>query len=178
MKSSWEDTVTRLKQELSSTRDMVLATARNLDVLRREEESLKIDIIKNNLEGQRESGARQRGLTLFTKDRRTVQASLAIGIGSAILGGVLNKDAYSALNAGIAGVDGLIRGLGEARWYVSLNDKISVVPQEQINTRGNWISWENMVAYLQLIKKKALAGERLGSFDDIITTIRHRYQPK
>jgi len=42
-----------------------------------------------------------------------MQAGLAVGIGSAIWGGLLNKDAFSALNAGIAGFDGLVQGLGE-----------------------------------------------------------------
>lgn len=172
MKFSWEETVIYLKQEISSTRDVALATTRNIDVLRREIECLKIDIIKNNLEENRKSEARQRGFPLLTKDKRTMQAGLAVGIGSAIFGGLLNKDAYSALNAGIAGVDGLIRGLGETRWYVSLTNKIVVAPQDRINPQVNWVTWESITAALEKLKRKALAGERLGDFDSIVNKLR------
>jgi len=172
LKSSWEETITRLKQELSFTRDVALATARNIDVLGREIESLKIDIIKNNLEEQRKSEARQRGLSSLTKDKRAIQAGLAVGIGSAIWGGLLNKDAFSALNTGIAGFDGLVRGLGETRWYVSLANKIVVAPEDRIRPRVNWVTWGSITAALEKLKREALSGERLGNFDSVLMKLR------
>jgi len=172
LKFSWEETVIHLKQDLSSIEDVALATARNIDVLRREIESLKIDIIKNNLEEQRKSEARQRGLSLLNKDRRAMQAGLAVGIGSAIWGGLLNKDAFSALNAGIAGFDGLIQGLGETRWYVSLTNKMVVAPQDRINPQVNWVTWGSITTALEKLKREALSGERLGNFDSVLMKLR------
>lgn len=172
MKFSWEETVIYLKQEISSTRDVALATTRNIDVLRREIECLKIDIIKNNLEENRKSEARQRGFPLLTKDKRTMQAGLAVGIGSAIFGGLLNKDPFSALSAGLAGFDGLVRGLGETKWYVSLTNKITVAPKERISPQVNWVTWESITGALENLKRKARGGERLGDFDSVLIKLR------
>jgi len=172
LKFSWEETVIHLKRELSSTRDVALATTRNIDVLRKEMESLKIDIIKNCLEEQRRSGARQRGLPLLAKDKQTVQIGLAVGIGSAIFGGLLNKDPFSALSAGLAGFDGLVRGLGETKWYVSLTNKITVAPKEKLSPQVNWVTWESIAVALENLKRKARGGERLGDFDSVLTKLR------
>ena len=172
MKFSWEETVIHLKQELSSTRDVALATTRNIDVLRKEMESLKIDIIKNCLEEQRRSGARQRGLPLLAKDKQTMQIGLAVGIGSAIFGGLLNKDPFSALSAGLAGLDGLVQGLGGTRWYVSLTNKITVAPKERISPQVNWVTWESIAGALENLKRKARGGERLGDFDSVLIKLR------
>jgi hypothetical protein len=135
-------------------------------------ESLKIDIIKNCLEEQRRSGARQRGFPLLAKDKQTMQIGLAVGIGSAIWGGLLNKDAFSALNAGIAGFDGLVRGLGETRWYVSLANKIVVAPEDRIRPRVNWVTWGSITAALEKLKREALSGESLGNFDSVLMKLR------
>jgi len=172
LKFSWEEIVIHLKQELSATRDVALATTRNIDVLRKEMESLKIDIIKNCLEEQRRSGARQRGLSLLAKDKQTMQIGLAVGIGSAILGGLLNKDPFSALSAGLAGFDGLVRGFGEAKWCVSLTNKITVAPKEKLSPQVNWVTWESIAVALENLKRKARGGERLGDFDNILKKIR------
>jgi len=171
MKSSWVETITHLKKELSSSTDAALTVARNLDVLSREAESLKIDIIMDSLKRQRESEARQRGLTSFTQDKRTLPAGLAIGIGSAILGGLIGKDLYSALHAGFAGVDGLIRGLGETRWYVSITGRLVVAPQDRINPQVIWVTWQSVVAALENLKKKALAGEKVGGFGSVVNKL-------
>jgi len=172
LKFSWEETVIHLKPELSSTRDVALATTRNIDVLRKETESLKIDIIKNCLEEQRRSGARQRGPPLLAKDKQTMQIGLAVGIGSAIFGGLLNKDPFSALSAGLAGLDGLVQGLGETRWYVSLTKKITVAPKERLSPQVNWVTWGSIAGALENLKRKARGGERLGDFDSVLIKLR------
>ena len=178
MKSLGEERLLSLKQELASINNQAITVTGEIKLMVREMESLKPDVIRKRIEDQRKILARQRGFSAFAGDERAKRLGLVIGIGGAFLGGLLSKDPVIALNAGISGFDGLVRGMGETKWYIDLNERISVVPQEKMNARGNCISWENMMADLESMKKNALVGERLGSFDNIITTIRHRYQPK
>ncbi|MDD5511184.1 MAG: hypothetical protein PHI12_10295 [Dehalococcoidales bacterium] len=172
MKPIWENAVTHLRQELVSSRDKAVSVASNLDMLSREAECLKIDIILHDLKTQQQSEERQRGLASITQDKRTLPAGLAIGIGSAILGGLIGRDLYSALHAGVAGVDGLIRGLGETRWYVSLTGRLVVVPEDRLNPEVIWMPWKRVVAGLEKLKKRASAGERMGGLSSITDNLR------
>ncbi len=169
---SLETTLNRLKRELSSTRDRAQASTGKLDALRREIESFKIDFINNNLEQQRRSIARQRGFSLLARDKRTTQAGLAVGIGSAIFGGLLGKDASSALSSAVAGFDGLVRGLGESIWYVSLSNRIKVAPQDYVGQNEGWVTWASVMTALERLKKEASAGEELSSLDSIIRRLK------
>ena len=173
MKSLWEAKLSDMKQELASIKNRAVTVTGKTELLIRELESLKPDIIKKCLEDQRRILARQRGISAFAGDERAKRLGFGIGILSAVFGGLLSKDPIIALNAGMSGFDGLVCELGETKWYVTLSDKISVVPQGEINVKGNRVSWEDVMSDLESMKKHALAGERLGSLNDIVIVIRH-----
>ena len=59
--------------------------------------------------------ARQRGAELVTKDSKEMRTSLAVSAIGLVLGGLVTKDKYAALNAGLSGSDGVIQEFGEAR---------------------------------------------------------------
>jgi len=176
--NEWENTLNQLSKELCCNKTKALNTAGDIDLLCRLMEALKIDIISTSLEQQRKSIARNRGLALSTGNNQIVQASIAIGIFSAIWGGFIGKDVDSVLNAGTAGVDGLMRGLGETKWYASITDRLVIAPQDEINHSGIWVTLENISAVLGQLKKRAIAGEHLGSFGDIINRLKQSLNKK
>jgi len=124
-----------LRQELTLTEVKAKEIGGRLEVLRRETESVKVDALQNYLEEQRKSAARDRGITSLIKDRRRVRDSLLVAAGSFILGGLLTRDKFGALSAGMSGFDGMVQGFGESRWCVLLGKKILVVPEETISDR-------------------------------------------
>ncbi|MDD5510334.1 MAG: hypothetical protein PHI12_05975 [Dehalococcoidales bacterium] len=179
MNNGWEDTVKKVSGELCYNRTKALNTAGDFDLLCRLMEALKIDIISTGLERQRKSMARNRGITLIDSNNPIIQTSMAIvGIGSAIWGGFIGKDVDSAFNAGTAGVDGLIQGLGETKWYVSLTNNLVIAPQDAINQNGIWVSLERINAVLEQLKKRAIAGEQLGGFSNIINRLKQSFNRK
>ena len=59
--------------------------------------------------------------------------SLLVAASSFILRGLLTRDKFGAVTAGMSGFDGMVQGLGESKWCVILGKKISVVPEETIS---------------------------------------------
>jgi len=161
-----------LRQELTLTEAEAKEIGSHFEVLRRETESMKIDVIQNYLEEQRKSAARDRGIASLIKDRKRVRDSLLVAAGSFILGGLLTRDKFGAVTAGMSGFDGLVQGLGQTRWYVLLDNKIIVAPEDGVNPAADWVTWENLTAALVKLKRKALAGEKLGDLDNIISKLR------
>ena len=172
MKSPWEEKLFSLNQELASMKNQVLTVNGTLELTIREMESLKPDIITKCLEDRRRMLARQRGFHTFLQRKEAMQVGLAIGIGSAVLGGLLSKDPVSALNAGVSGFDGLVQGLGGTRWCVSLDHRLLVASEYETKGQVNWVPWENITAVLKKLKGKASAGEKLGSLDVILKKIK------
>ena len=160
-----------LRQELTLTEVKAKEIGGRLEVLRRETESIKVDALQNYLEEQKKSVARDRGITSLIKDRRRVRDSLLIAAVSFILGGLLTRDKFGALSAGMSGFDGMIQGLGESKWGVLLGKKISVVPEETISPQVIWITLASFHKTMEELKKRALSGEKLGSLDDVISKL-------
>ena len=98
--------------------------------------------------------------------------SLLVAAGSVILGGLLTKDKFGALNVGMSGFDGMVQGFGESKWCVLLGKKISVVPEEMISPQVTWITLASFCKTMEELKRKALTGEKLGTFDDIIAKLK------
>jgi len=160
-----------LRQELTLTEVKARETGSRFKVLCRETESIKVDALQNYLEEQRKSAARDRGITSLIKDRRRVHGSLLVAAGSFILGVLLTRDKFGALSAGMSGFDGMVQGLGESKWCVLLGKKISVVPEETISPQVTWITLASFHKTMEELKKRALAGEKLGSLDDVISKL-------
>jgi len=161
-----------LRQDLTLTGAEARKIGSRFEVLRGETESMKIDALQNYLEEQRKSTARDRGITSLIKDRKKVRNSLIVAAGGAILGGLLTRDKFGALTAGMSGLDGMVRGFGESEWCVLLGRKISVVSEEMISPQVTWITLASFYKTMEELKRKALTGEKLGTFDDIIAKLK------
>jgi len=141
------------------------------EVLQREAELLKIESLQYYLGEQRKVIARSRGFGTLVKDKRRIRDGSLVAVGSFILGGLFYKDKFVALGAGISGFDGYLRGLGEARWLVSLGREISVIPENSPTSERTWFAWEDLMAAIEKLKRRALHGERLGNLDNIINIL-------
>lgn len=161
-----------LRQELNLTEVKARETGSRFEALRRETESIKVDALQNYLEEQRKSTARDRGIASLIEDRRRVRDSLLVAAGGFILGGLLTRDKFRTLNAGMSGFNGMVQGYGESKWCVLLGKKISVVPEEMISPQVTWITLASFYKTMEGLKRKALTGEKLGTFDDIIAKLK------
>ena len=52
---------------------------------------------------------------MLIRDRKKIRTGLAVAAGGLILGGLIVKDKYAALNAGLSGFNGVLQGFGETR---------------------------------------------------------------
>jgi len=163
-----------LRQELDLTEVKAREIHSRFEVLCRETESIKVDALQNYLEEQKKSAARDIGISSLIKDRKRVRDSLIVAAGSFILGGLLTKDKFEALTAGMSGFDGMVQGLGESKWYILLGKTISIVPEEKIPPQATWISLDSLYRELEELKERALAGEKLGNLDDIISKLKKK----
>jgi hypothetical protein len=95
-----------------------------------------------------------------------------VAAGGFILGGLIAKDKYDALNAGMSGFDGVLQGFGETKWAVSLQKELVVVPYDAITTKGTWVTLESLIAAIHDLKTEALQGKQLGTLDNVIQRLR------
>jgi len=163
-----------LRQELTLIEAEAKEIGSHFKVLRRETESMKIDALHNYLEEQRKFTAYDRGLTSLVKDRKRVRDSLLVAAGSFILGGLLTRDKFKALTAGMSGFDGMVQGFGDSKWRVLLGKRIFVVPEEMLSsqfTGTTWVTFDSFHNTMEELKKRALLGEKLGSLDDVISKL-------
>ena len=96
---------------------------------------------------------------------------MLVAAGGFILGGLLTRDKFGALIAGMSGFDGMVQGLGESKWCVLLGKKISVVPEETIYPEVTWITLDSFYKTMEELKKRALDGGKLGNLDDVISKL-------
>ncbi len=163
-----------LRQELILTEVKAREIGNRFEVLRRETECMKVDALQNYLEEQRKSAARDRGIASLIKDRKRVGDSLLVAAGSFILGGLLTRDKFVAVTAGMSGFDGMVQGFGESKWLVLLGKRILVVPEETISSQLTGVTWLTLDSFYKTIeelKKRALSGENLGNLDDVISKL-------
>ena len=161
----------QLRKELTLTEAKAGEIGSRLELLRRETEATKIDVLHNYLEEQKKSAARDRGIASLIKDRKRVRGSLLVATGSFVLGGLLTRDTFGALAAGMLGFDGMVQGLGESKWCVLLGKRILVVPEETISPQVTWITLDSFHKTIEELKKRALSGEKLGNLDGVISKL-------
>jgi hypothetical protein len=166
--STCEQTIANLKKELAWIESNSHGIGSRFEILQREAESLKIEFLKHSLEKQRRALARQRGLDLLVRDGKKIRTGLAVAAGGLILGGLMAKDKYAALNAGLSGFNGVLQGFGETRWAVSLQKELVIVPCNAIPVKGTWVTLESLIAAIYDFKTEALQGKQLGTLDNII----------
>jgi len=166
--NKWAKIVAELRNELAYIESSCQGIARRFEVLQVEAESLKMDFLEYSLEKQREAAACRRGFTLLIEDRKKMGAGLAATVVNSILGGLIAKDEYAALGAGLSGFNSVLQGFGETRWAVSLDKELVVAPYNAISAKGTWITLESLIAAIHDLKTEALQGKRLGTLDNII----------
>ncbi len=166
--NKWLKTIADLKKQLACVETNSRDVSRRFENLQRQAEFLKIEFLKYSLEKQRTAVACQRGFTFLIRDRKKVEASLAVTVGAFILGGLLAKDKDAALNAGLSGFNGVLQGFGETRWAVSLNRDLVILPHNAIPAEGTWVTFESLITAIDALKTEALQGKRLGTLDKII----------
>ena len=152
-----------LRQELILAAVKAMEINSRFEALCRETESIKVDALQNYLEEQKKSVARDIGISSLIKDRKRVRDSLLVAAGGLILGGLLTRDKFGALTAGMSGFDGMVQGFGESKWCVLLGKKISVVPEGTISPQVTWIALASFYKTMVELKTRALSGEKLGN---------------
>ena len=120
-----------LRQELILTEAKAQGIGSRFEVLSRGTESIKVDALQNYLEEQRKSTARDRGIASLIKDRKRVRNSLLVAAGSFVLGGLLTRDKFGAITAGISGFDGMVQGQGRASGVCYLERKYQSYRRKQ-----------------------------------------------
>ena len=169
---SWNQTLVNLDKELASTKDRAEEISNRFEMLAREAESLKIGFLQYSLEKQRKSMARCRGIVSLNRDRRKIRTTLGIADGGFIRGGLIAKDKYAALSAGLSGLNRALEGFGESKWAVSLEKEMVIAPQDSIPSKGTWVTLESLKGVIKDLKEKALQGEQLGTLDDVINRLK------
>lgn len=170
--NKWAKTITDFKKELAYVESGSQDVGRRYEILQQEADSLKLEFLEHSLKKQRKAMARQRGLALLIKDRKKIGAGLAVTAGASILAGLIAKDKDAALNAGLSGFYGVLQEYGEARWAVSLQKDLVIVPYDAIPTKGTWVTFESLIAAIDDLKMETLRGKRIGSLDNIIQRLR------
>lgn len=97
--------------------------------------------------------------------------SLIFAAVSFVVGGLLTRDEFGALTAGMAGFDGMVQGLGESKWSVVLGNKIPVVQEEMISPQVTRVTLASFHKTMEKLKKRALAGEKLGNLENVISKL-------
>lgn len=166
--NKWAQTVADLKKELSYIESSSQSVGRRFEILQREAESLKIEVLKYSLEKQRKVLIRQRGFAFLIKDKGKIGTGLALTAGGLVLGGLLAKNKDVALSTGLSGFNGVLQGFGETRWAVSLQKGLVILPYDAIPAKGTWVTFESLIAAIDDLKMETLRGKRLGSLDNII----------
>ncbi len=166
--NKWAEIIANLKKELACIESSSRDVSRRFEILQRQTEFLKIELLKYSLEKQRTLVARQRGFASLIRDRKKIGTGLAVTAAAFILGGLITKDKAVALNAGLSGFNGVLQGFGETRWAVSLHKELVIVPYNAIHAKGIWITFESLITAINDLTTEALQGKPLGTLDNII----------
>jgi hypothetical protein len=150
-----KQTLPEMRQELTLIESRAKKVSLQLQALVREMESSKIELLQKLLEQKIESEARRRGVVLVKKDTRRLGIGVLFGAGSFIIGGLLTKDKWAALNSGLSGLDGALQGFGRASWVVLLGKSIVVTASESTPLEGKWLAWESLKLAMEELRGKA-----------------------
>ena len=77
---NWEELTTSLKEELTQVECRSRKITNEINTIRSQMESLKIDIVQSCLEEQIRSEARRRGFISITMDKKMISGSILVSI--------------------------------------------------------------------------------------------------
>ncbi|MBM4462362.1 MAG: hypothetical protein FJ012_03360 [Chloroflexi bacterium] len=167
-RSNWNQILVNLKNELASMKGRAEEISNRFETLTRQAELLKIELLEHSLEEQRRSEARRRGMVSLIRGKKNIGTTLAVGLGGLILGGLVTRDKYVALNTGMSALDGMLQGYGATQWAVSLGKEIVVTSKDELPSKGTWVTLESLKKAIEDLKREASEGQQLGSFDNVI----------
>ena len=169
--NDWEQTLDELKQEIASIKGRAGTFSTKFEEICRQAESFKIAFLNHRLEAQRRSLARTRGYTSIRIDRKRLRASLGAAAAGLIFGGIITRDKFAAVSAGLSSFDATLQRLGETAWAVSLGKDLRVVPKDNVTSGKTWVTWESLKSALAQLEREASQGVELGSLDSIISRL-------
>ena len=172
MRNKWDQTLANLKRDIALIESRAKETTTQLEALRREVESFKLDFLMHRLEAQRKAAARSRGATALIENQRVRRGGLLAAASGSVLVGLMTKDGSAALGAGMSAFDALLKGVGETRWAVSLGKRMVVAPENAVPSAGTWVTWESLKAALAELRKRTLAGQELGDLDSFVAKLK------
>ena len=164
----WARTIAGLKKELGSIESSSRGVSKRFENLQRQAELLKIESLEYSLEKQRRALVRQRGFALLIKDTKKIRTSLAVTAAVSIFGGLITRNKYATLDAGLSCFNGALQRFGETRWAVSLEKELVIVPDDAIPAKGLWVTFDSLITAIDDFKTEALQGKELGTLDTII----------
>ena len=120
------------------------------------------------VEQLKQIAARDKGMSFLFRDRKKRKAGFLVGAVSFLVGALISGKLSDATVAGMSGLDGMVKRLGESNWSLIFGKRISVVPEDLIPDGARWIPLRVFYEKMGKLYKKALAKNRLISLDDII----------
>ena len=132
-------TIAGLKAELGLIESKARGTSARQEIIWRYAESSKVAYLQHEIDKKISSEARSRGLSSILRDKKKARDSMFIAAGLGVLGGIVARDKYTALKAGMSGFDGALMGFGAAKWFISLGKKIKIAPEQKLVSGEDWI---------------------------------------
>jgi hypothetical protein len=174
LRNEHKETLAKMRQELTLIETRAKKVSLQFQNLTRQMESSKLELLQKLIEDRIKSEARRRGAASVIQDKRRLQSSILVTAGGFILGGLLTKDGWGALNSGLAGLDGALQGFGHAKWVVLLGKRMVVEASENNQLEGKWLAWDSLKLAMDKLRNKALGGEALGNLDDVLYRLEHK----
>ncbi len=170
--TNWENALEGLRHRLDLIQSRAHEDSTRFQELRRQAESTKIQFLTYQLETRRKFLAQSRGVMPLAGNKKGLTLTLGITAGISILTGILTKDGLTAVNTGVAGSKGALKGFGETEWAVCLEKNLTVASQDHITQGDVWVTWDSLQTALHELEKRAKSGAPLGSLDNIISELK------
>ncbi len=169
-----EQTILGIRRELASIHQRARSVCVRSQNSMRQAEAAKVESMRKMIEGSIKSKARLRGMVSVRKDPRLLKSSILVTAGASILGGLLTRDGWGALNSGLSSFDEALQRFGRAEWTVLLGRRIIVAASDSTPTQKPWLAWGILKTALEELQKEASAGEALGNLDDVLHRLEQR----
>ncbi len=170
--NDWTQALDQVRSDLAGVERKANGLVVRLPAICRTLESVKIDLLKGKLVNEQRDLARRRGVGAQIQDPRNLGIGLAVGLGGLILSALATRDKDLALSTGLRSVDGFTQGLGQSSWVVSLDREMLVAARNQAAPGRFWVTLESFSEALGLLREKALAGEKIGGLEAILSALR------
>ena len=168
MTNDIRSTLETLKQQLILMESMTAEITGSFQQLIRDTEALKIVFFQRYVEQLEQIAARDKGMSFLFRDRKKRKAGFLVGAVSFLVGALISGKLSDATVAGMSGLDGMVKRLGESNWSLIFGKRISVVPEDMIPDGARWIPLRGFYEKMGNLYEKAPARNHLNSLDDII----------